>query len=92
MPTTFNAIFSQKDGTFNADFGSVIAMSGDKFFEFEQLSPSATWVIDHPLDKYPSVSIVDSAGSVVIGDVEYVSKKRIIVTFQGAFAGKAYLN
>lgn len=69
-----------------------IAVVGDKFFEFAQLSPSARWEINHPLVKYPSVTVVDSGGSVVIGEVEYIDDANIVITFQAAFAGKAYLN
>lgn len=63
-----------------------------KTYMFEQAIPSATWEIQHNLNKYPSVSIVDSAGSVVMGDVLYVDKNKVVLTFTGQFNGKAYLN
>lgn len=50
------------------------------------------WVINHNLNKFPSVTIVDSGGSVVVGDVQYLSMNKISVSFAGAFSGKAYLN
>jgi hypothetical protein len=53
---------------------------------------SNTWTINHTLQKFPSVTIVDSAENVVYGNVEYISKTQIIVTFSAAFGGKAYLN
>jgi hypothetical protein len=53
---------------------------------------SDSWTINHPLDKFPSVTVVDSAENVVYGNVEYISKSEIIVTFSAAFGGKAYLN
>ena len=52
---------------------------------------AATWNITHALTGYPSVTVVDSAGTVVIGDVQYNSTTSITVTFEAAFAGKAYL-
>jgi hypothetical protein len=58
----------------------------------DQIMASATWTIDHPLKKFPSVNIVDSAGSLVEGDVEYISDSRVIVSFIAEFSGKAYLN
>lgn len=61
-------------------------------YVFEQMVPSDVWTIMHNLNKSPSVTIVDSAGSIVIGDVRYVSLNEIEVTFNGAFSGKAYLN
>lgn len=65
---------------------------GDKTFTYTQQTPASSWRIQHNLDKYPAVSVVDSAGSIVIGDVEYIDKNTVIVTFQSAFAGTAYLN
>ncbi len=52
---------------------------------------AASWSITHALTGYPSVTVVDSAGTVVIGDVQYNSTTSITVTFESAFAGKAYL-
>jgi len=61
-------------------------------YRHEQLQPSEVWVINHNLNCYPSVTVVDSAGTVVIGDVTYNSENQITITFRGAFAGYAYLN
>lgn len=57
-----------------------------------QDSASDTWVINHNLGKYPSVSIVDSAKEQVIADVRYVNLNTVELKFIGAFAGIAYLN
>ena len=65
----------------------------DKNFVFEQAIASATWVIEHDLNKYPSVSVVDSAGTMQIPDeIKYDSENQITITFISAFAGKAILN
>ena len=53
---------------------------------------SAAWVIEHNLEKYPSVTIVTSAGTVVIGDITYNNENVVTVSFNGPFKGKAYLN
>jgi hypothetical protein len=53
---------------------------------------SDTWTINHPLDKFASVTVVDSAENVVYGNVQYISMTQIQVTFSAAFGGKAYLN
>lgn len=58
----------------------------------DQVAPSANWVIEHHLDKYPSVTIVDSGQNAVIGDIEYVSKDRIDLKFSSAFSGRALLS
>jgi hypothetical protein len=61
-------------------------------FIFEQAIASDTWIIEHNQDKYPSVTIVDSAGNVFTPAVHYDSENQITVTMNGATTGKAYLN
>ena len=56
-----------------------------------QTSPSATWTITHPLGGKPSVTVVDSADSVVVGEVTYVDNETVRIEFSGAFSGYAYL-
>lgn len=67
-------------------------IEGDKFFSFTQMTPAAVWNITHTLNKYPAVTVVDSGGSRVVGDVTYIDSANVTVTFNSAFAGKAYLN
>lgn len=57
-----------------------------------QMSASDTWVIEHNLEKKPSVTVVDSGDSVVVGDVTYINDNKISISFAAAFSGKAYLN
>lgn len=64
----------------------------DKYFEFIQASPSVTWSVNHNLNKFPSVTVVDSAGTQVIGDVHYSDKNNLTITFINQFSGKAHLN
>lgn len=55
-------------------------------------TPNIEWNITHNMNKYPSVTIVDSAGSIVEGAVDYLSLNSCKITFCGAFSGKAYFN
>lgn len=64
----------------------------DVHFVHNQITPSAAWTITHNLGKHPSVSIVDSAGTMVVGDVTYHDLNSLTITFGSAFSGKAYLN
>lgn len=59
---------------------------------FTQGVPAATWVILHNLGKFPSVSVVDSAGSLVEGDVVHDNVNQVTLHFGAAFSGVAYLN
>jgi hypothetical protein len=60
-------------------------------FVFSQQAASAEWVVDHPLGGRPSVTVVDSAATTVIGEVSYVSNSRVIIRFTSPFSGFAYL-
>ena len=56
-----------------------------------QGTASATWTIAHGLGGYPSVMVVDSAKTVVYGEVSYTSTSQVVVNFSSAFSGYAYL-
>lgn len=64
----------------------------DKSFEFTQATAASIWNIKHDMNKYPSVSIVDSGGNVICGDVEYIDLNNCVCHFSAPFSGKAYLN
>ncbi len=61
-------------------------------YVFDQMTALATWAIAHGLNRYPSVTVVDSTGTKVDGDVHYDDADSITVYFSAAFAGVAYLN
>ena len=65
---------------------------GDLHFTYSQVTASGSWDITHNLDKNPSVSIVDSGGNTVVGDVVYINKNQLTINFTAQFSGKAYLN
>ena len=71
-----------------------LAPFGSGSFEYIEdfSSATATWVINHNLGKYPSVSTVDSAGSIINGAITYNNANTITVVFTSATSGKAYLN
>ncbi len=77
------------------DIGNFAILSnagGDKFYEHVQSASSATWSVTHNLGKKPSVTVVDSAGTKVIGEVEYVDDNNVTLKFKSTFSGKAYFN
>ncbi len=64
----------------------------DKTFEYTQVSPSTTWNIQHNLNKFPSITVIDTLDTVVIGQYAYIDNNNVTLTFSAGFAGKAYLN
>ena len=64
----------------------------DKTYVHVQTTSTAVWSIQHNLNKFPSVTVVDSGGSVVVGETVYIDNNNIKITFSSAFSGKAYCN
>ena len=64
----------------------------DKTYVYTQTTSTDVWNIQHNLNKYPSVTVVDSGGSVVVGETVYIDNNNIKITFSSAFSGKAYCN
>ena len=64
----------------------------DKNFVYTQNVASNTWVVTHNLNKFPSVSVVDSANTLVNGQVEYNNINEVTISFRSAFTGKAFFN
>jgi hypothetical protein len=73
------------------DPSAEVPISGQAFV-FIQAVASAVWTIDHPLDFRPNVTVIDSSGEQVEGDVVYVNDTTVRVTFSAAFSGTAYLS
>ena len=66
----------------------------DKFENYVHDQPVAsnTWIVNHNLGKFASVSVVDTANDEIIGDVTYNGLNQITITFSSAVSGKAYIN
>lgn len=84
-------VANQKGNTVTVT-GVIGGVTLDANFVYTQSSPSATWVVNHNLNKYCSVTVVDSADNIVVGEVLYNSLNQVTLTFAGAFSGKAFFN
>lgn len=91
LNTKFNEIENKIDSN-SLSSRMANALDSDKHYEHNQIIASATWHIVHNLRKFPSVTIVDSAGTEVIGTVKYTNENSLTITFSSEFSGKAYLN
>lgn len=104
-PTGTSQLSSTKNGTLSIIGGSTAIVNAliekhnlDKeahknlWYVHEQGIASDRWEIQHNLNREPSVTVVDTANNVVTGYVTYVDKNNILITFNAAFKGKAYIN
>ena len=65
---------------------------GDLDFTYVQGVASTTWNIPHNLGKFPSITVIDTANTVVTGEYTYDDINNVTLKFSVAFAGTAYLN
>lgn len=77
-------------GTPSQTLNFVLPVGGN--YTHNQITSSSTWTITHNLGFFPAVSVVDSGGNYVVGDVTYVSQNVVTVSFSSSFGGKAYLS
>ena len=66
-------------------------------YTYTQSSSSNTWTITHNLGRYPSVTVVDTGGTILTAAVTYNSVNQLTITFFSggsalATTGKAHLN
>ena len=61
-------------------------------FEHNQGSASNSWTITHNLGFKPNVTVIDSAGNIVEGEIAYTNTNSLTVSFQSAFSGTAYIS
>ena len=69
-----------------------LVLDRTKTYVHSQGEASAEWIIEHNMDNYPSVTVVNSAEEVVIGNITYITANKIKIEFKSAFKGKAFLN
>lgn len=65
---------------------------GGGSYTHAQAVPDTVWTVAHGLGFYPNVTVVDSSGRQVDGDVEYLDGDTVRLTFTAAFSGVAYLS
>lgn len=59
---------------------------------WQQNEPDTLWVVPHNLGFHPAVSVVDSGGTTVEGNVQYLDISTVVITFDAPFGGVAYLS
>lgn len=83
--------FSQPSVIIDLDIAYIKEQVRDYYLHNQQTA-SASWVVIHNMNKYPSVSIVDTANDIIMGEIKYNSLNQLTITFTADISGKAYLN
>jgi len=100
--STFAVSFREGNGSLIADKYYAMSFSPkgqtDKHHVYDdngsnkQFLAGQSYTVTHNLNKFPSVTTVDSAGSHLIGDVQHINNNSFNVTFTATFYGKVYSN
>jgi hypothetical protein len=64
----------------------------DKNYVYEWATLESSVTVNHNLGKFPSVTIVDTSGSEIIGDINYINENTVTLSFSAETRGKAYFN
>lgn len=83
--------FSQPSVIIDLDINYIKEQVRDYYLHNQQTA-SSSWVVIHNMNKYPSVSIVDTANDIIMGEIKYNSLNQLTITFTADISGKAYLN
>lgn len=74
-----------------AELSANIGQIGHQTVVHEFLVPSGTWLINHNLNRYPQVSILDENDEVVDSDIIHNTQNQLIIIFAQPLQGKAVL-
>lgn len=71
---------------------SGLVYTSDLSYMYDQAVAASIWTITHNKGYFLNVTVVDSAGTQVEGNIVFQDVNTIIVEFAAPFAGKAYLS
>jgi hypothetical protein len=70
-----------------------VEYAGDAHYIHTQATPLQTWSINHDLGKIPSITVVNSSGTVMLAEINHLDINNAEVIFGNAtFTGVAYCN
>ena len=93
IPTGGNdgdVLYKNGDGNYEVRWAAPLEFS-DKHFVAEFIVTS-TVAVNHNLNKYPSVAVMDTAGEEVVGQVEYLNTNQLVLKFAAPFSGRINCN
>lgn len=80
------------DTTTHAKLEAILEKLSPQRYIHVQSQPNTVWNVTHNLGLLPQVTILNSAGQVVMGQVDYLDNFNVRLTFSAAFSGLAILS
>lgn len=69
-----------------------MSLQAPETYVHNQMVPATTWVVNHNLGKYPSITVHDPSGTELTTRVEHVSINQALVIMSFALSGTAHAN
>jgi hypothetical protein len=91
LNTTNMNLYGPKTESGWGSFTDLVGSQELGYVHIQEVS-SATWNITHGLGFTPNITVVDTAGTVVEGSYNYPNSNTVVLSFIGAFSGRAYLS
>jgi len=92
-PTTIENTLEDHEDRIAAIEALIPTFPSDKNYVHVQNTAAAIWNVTHNLNKKPSVTIIDSAGSIILAKLVYVNLNTVTIDFDGsATSGEAIFN
>ena len=61
-------------------------------YQHTQSAASDTWTIEHNLNFFPNVTVIDSGGNMVEANITYTNNASLVISLSSAISGVAYLS
>ena len=92
-PTLIESTLEDYEDRITALEAIIATFPGDKNYIHEQSTPATVWTYNHGLNKKPSITIIDSAGSQILAKITYIDLNNVEIDFDGSeTAGEAINN
>lgn len=60
-------------------------------FRWAQAAPATVWAINHGLNSFPAVSVIDPTNTELFGQIDYIDSDNLTITFGSPVSGTAFL-
>ena len=64
----------------------------NKYYVYQTNQPMSDWDINHSLNKFPNITLVDNFNNVIMGTIRYIDLNHIHVSFTEPICGRAFLS
>jgi hypothetical protein len=90
--TTNGRVYARAAGVYTLQQALSAGGGSDAHYVHTQGVAQSVWVVAHAMGKRPAITVIDSAGDVVFGDIRHDSVNQATLTFAAPFSGTAFCN